>query len=543
MQYLTSNLSLLKYLAPSHSKIFLLNCKSFQIIKTEKMQKKFLLIILDGWGIGNKKTSDLIHNGDTPFFDELLKTYPNSQLLACGEDVGLPDGQMGNSEVGHLNIGAGRIVYQDLVKINIEIRENKIQQNPTLIKAMEYAKNNDKAVHFIGLVSDGGVHSLDKHLYKLCEITKNYDLQKVYIHALMDGRDTDPKSGKGFMENLLKNIENTPAKVATVCGRYYTMDRDKRWERVKKGYDLMLKGVGNSATNPVQAIEDSYAKDITDEFIEPTVILDKNNIPIGLIEKDDVVICFNFRTDRLREITTVLTQKEMPEFDMKTIPLQYFTLTNYDDTFENINVIYNKENVEKTLGQIISEQGLKQLRIAETEKYAHVTFFFSGGREEVFANEERIMLPSPKVATYDLKPQMSAILVKHALVDELYKKKFDFICLNFANGDMVGHTGVKDAILKAVNVVDNCVKDVVKAALKNHYDCLLISDHGNADYAINDDGSPNTAHSLNPVPCILITGDERYSSIKNGRLCDVAPTVLTVMGIAIPSEMQGESLV
>jgi len=507
------------------------------------MNKKLLLIILDGWGIGKHNQADLIYNGETPFYKQLLNTYPNSQLLACGEDVGLPDGQMGNSEVGHLNIGAGRIVYQDLVKINIEIRENKIQKNPMLIKAMEYAKNNNKAVHFLGLVSDGGVHSLDKHLYKLCEITKDYDLQKVFIHALMDGRDTDPKSGKGFMENLLKNIENTPAKVATVCGRYYTMDRDKRWDRVKKGYDLMTKGIGHSSTNPVQAIEDSYAKDVTDEFIEPTVIVDKNNQPIGLIEKDDVVICFNFRTDRLREITTVLTQKDMPEFEMQTIPLQYYTLTNYDDTFENINVIYSKDNVEKTLGQVVSEQGLKQLRIAETEKYAHVTFFFSGGREEVFENEERIMISSPKVATYDLQPEMSAFLVKDALVKELNSKKFDFICLNFANGDMVGHTGVKEAILNAVNAVDNCVKEVVETALKNDYDCLLISDHGNADHAINEDGSPNTAHSLNPVPCILITNDKKYSTVKNGRLCDVAPTVLTLMGIDIPEEMTGKVLV
>lgn len=507
------------------------------------MNKKFLLIILDGWGIGKKDDADLIYKGETPFYKNLLKTYPNSQLLACGEDVGLPEGQMGNSEVGHLNIGAGRIVYQDLVKVNIEVRENKIQNNPMLIKAMEYAKNNNKAVHFIGLVSDGGVHSLDKHLYKLCEITKDYNLQKVFIHALMDGRDTDPRSGKGFMQNLLNNISSTSAKIASICGRYYTMDRDKRWERVKKGYDLMTKGIGNQATEPVQAIADSYLRDITDEFIEPTVLVDAASKPIGLIEKDDVVICFNFRTDRLREITTVLTQKDLPDFDMRTIPLQYYTLTNYDESFENINVIYNKDNVEKTLGQIISENGLNQLRIAETEKYAHVTFFFSGGREEVFENEERILILSPKVATYDLQPEMSAFLVKDALVAELNKQKFDFICLNFANGDMVGHTGVKEAILKAVNVVDGCVKEVVETALSNNYDCLLIADHGNSDHAINDDGSPNTAHSLNPVPCILITNDKKYSTIKNGRLCDVAPTILTLMGITIPPDMTGKILV
>ena len=500
-------------------------------------------MILDGWGIGKKDDADLIHNGQTPFYKNLLETYPNSQLLACGEDVGLPEGQMGNSEVGHLNIGAGRIVYQDLVKINIEIRENKIKNNPMLIKAMEYAKNNKKAVHFIGLVSDGGVHSLNKHLYKLCEITKDYGLQKVFIHALMDGRDTDPKSGKGFMQDLLDNISSTSAKVASVCGRYYTMDRDKRWERVKKGYDLMTQGIGNKATNPVQAMEDSYLRDITDEFIEPTVLVDADSKPIGLIEKDDVVICFNFRTDRLREITTALTQKDLPDFKMQTMPLQYYTLTNYDDSFKNINVIYNKDNVEKTLGQVVSENGLKQLRIAETEKYAHVTFFISGGREEVFANEERILISSPKVATYDLQPEMSAFLVKDALIAELNKQKFDLICLNFANGDMVGHTGVKDAILNAVNAVDNCVKEVIETALRNNYDCLLIADHGNADHAINDDGTPNTARSLNPVPCIFISNDKKISTVKNGRLCDVAPTILTVMGIPVPAEMTGKSLV
>ena len=507
------------------------------------MKKKFLLMILDGWGIGSKKEDDLIYNGQTSCFKQLLKTYPNSQLLACGEDVGLPAGQMGNSEVGHLNIGAGRIVYQDLVKINIEVRENKMKNNPMLIKAMEYAKNNNKSIHFIGLVSDGGVHSLDKHLYKLCEITKDYNLQKVFIHALMDGRDTDPRSGKGFIQSLLDNISSTSAKIASICGRYYTMDRDKRWDRVKKGYDLMLKGIGNKATDPIQAIEDSYSKDVTDEFIEPTVLVDAHSKPIGLIEKDDVIICFNFRTDRLREITTVLTQKDLPEFDMQTMPLQYYTLTNYDESFHNINVIYNKDNVEKTLGQIISENGLKQLRIAETEKYAHVTFFISGGREEIFENEERILIPSPKVATYDLQPEMSAYLVKDALIKEIIKQKFDFICLNFANGDMVGHTGVKDAILKAVNAVDNCVKEVIETALGNNYDCLLIADHGNADHAINPDGSPNTQHSLNPVPCILITNEKKYDSIKSGRLCDVAPTILTLMGITVPAEMTGKILI
>ncbi|MPM47458.1 2,3-bisphosphoglycerate-independent phosphoglycerate mutase [bioreactor metagenome] len=386
------------------------------------------------------------------------------------------------------------------------------------------------------------MHSLDKHLYKLCEITKDYDLQKVFIHALMDGRDTDPRSGKKFMESLCYNIADTPAKIASICGRYYTMDRDKRWDRVKRGYDLMTKGIGIKETNPVEAINNSYLKDITDEFIEPIVIVNESGQPTGLIEKDDVVICFNFRTDRLREITTVLTQQDFPEFEMETIPLQYYTFTNYNESFKNINVIYDKDNVTNTLGEVISNQGLKQLRIAETEKYPHVTFFFSGGREEVFPNEERIMIASPKVSTYDLQPEMSAYLVKDALVAELNKQKFDFICLNFANGDMVGHTGIKEAILKAVNVVDNCIKEVIETALENDYNCILIADHGNADYAINEDGSPNTAHSLNPVPCIFISKDKKYSSIRNGKLADIAPTILKTMGIDIPVEMTGECL-
>ncbi|MDR0926210.1 MAG: 2,3-bisphosphoglycerate-independent phosphoglycerate mutase [Ignavibacteria bacterium] len=505
------------------------------------MQKKFLLMILDGWGIGDKKADDLIYNGNTTYFKHLLKTYPNSQLMACGEDVGLPDGQMGNSEVGHLNIGAGRVIYQDLVKINIECRENKIQHNKNLVDAMEYAKTNGKAIHFIGLVSDGGVHSSEKHLYKLCEITKDYNLQNVFIHALMDGRDTDPRSGENFMQQLVDNIKPTNAQVASVCGRYYTMDRDKRWERVKQGYDLMVNGVGIKEINPVTAIKNSYANEITDEFIKPTVIV-KDDKPIGVIKPDDVVICFNFRKDRLREITTVLTQQDMPEFDMHTIPLHYYTMTPYDEHFKNVYPLYREDEIVNTIGQVISNNGLKQLRIAETEKYAHVTFFTNGGREDVFDGEERILINSPKVATYDLQPEMSAYLVRDALLAELNKKKFDLVILNFANGDMVGHTGVKDAILQAVEVIDNCVKSVVETALSNDYDVLLIADHGNADHAINDDGSPNTAHSLNPVPCIFISNDKKYNNVKNGRLADVAPTILTDMNIKIPAEMTGNCL-
>ncbi len=502
--------------------------------------KKCLLIILDGWGLGDRSESDLIYNGETHYFKHLLKTYPNSQLEACGEDVGLPEGQMGNSEVGHLNIGAGRIVYQDLVKINIAIRNNSISSHPVILDAINKAKASGKALHLLGLVSDGGVHSLDKHIYKLCDIAKENGLEKVYIHALMDGRDTDPKSGVTYIKNLQDHLKKSVGKIATICGRYFTMDRDKRWDRVKRGYDLMTKGIGIQEQDPVVAIENSYKNDITDEFIEPTVIVDEKKSPIGLINEGDSVLCFNFRTDRLREITTVLTQEDMPEFDMKTLDLNYYTMTTYDETFKGVNVIYEKDNVTETLGEVISKNGLKQLRIAETEKYAHVTFFFSGGREEKFPGEERILIDSPKVATYDLQPEMSAHLITEALVNELKKQKFDFICLNFANGDMIGHTGVKSAILQAVKVVDNCVEEVVKTAIENDYVCLLIADHGNSDYAINEDGSPNTAHSLNPVPCILINSD--YKEVKDGRLCDVAPTVLTIMELEIPKAMTGEVL-
>jgi len=503
--------------------------------------RKALLIILDGWGKGDKSSSDAIYNGRTPYIDSLYEKYPNSQLFPTGENVGLPEGQMGNSEVGHLNIGAGRVVYQDLVKINKACEDGSISKRKVLVEAFEYAKKNDKKVHMIGLVSDGGVHSSDKHLYKLCDFAKEYGLTKVFIHALLDGRDTDPRSGKGFVQNLENHLKTSVGKIATVCGRYYTMDRDKRWERIKIGYDLLVHGKGKISKDAVQAIQESYEDGVTDEFIKPIFITNENNQPLAKVEEGDVFICFNFRTDRLREITVALTQKDFPEYEMKTMNLHYVTLTRYDDTFKNVNVVYDKENVKMTIGEYVSNLGLKQLRIAETEKYAHVTFFFSGGREEVFPGEERILIHSPKVATYDLQPEMSAYKVKDALLPELEKRKFDLIVLNFANGDMVGHTGVYSAILKAVETVDNCVNEIVGTAKKNDYTVMIIADHGNADYAKNEDGSPNTAHSMNPVPCILVSGE--FKNIKNGILADVAPTLINIMGYEVPEEMTGKVLV
>ncbi len=501
---------------------------------------KTLLMILDGWGIGDKSKSDAIYNANTPYLDSIDEKYPHSQLLTMGKNVGLPDGQMGNSEVGHLNIGSGRIVYQFLVKINKACEDGSLAKRPVLMGALNYAKENNKAVHFLGLVSDGGVHSLDKHLYKLCDIAKDYGLKDVYIHALLDGRDTDPKSGYGFIKNLQEHLKGSVGQIASVCGRYYTMDRDKRWKRIKKGYDLMVKGIGKKTKDPLQAIQESYDNNITDEFLKPTVVVDDNDKPIATIKEGDVVICFNFRTDRLREITVVLTQKNMPEFDMQKMNLYYVTMTTYNDTFKQVKVIYHKENVVMTLGEYVSVLGLKQLRIAETEKFAHVTFFFSGGRQKKFEGEDRILINSPKVATYDLQPEMSAYKVRDALVEQLKTQKYSFVCLNFANGDMVGHTGVYDAIIKAVETVDGCVREVVETAKENGYTVLIIADHGNADYAINPDGSPNTAHSLNPVPCRLVS--EKYESIKNGVLADVAPTILDIMGLEKPEEMTGESL-
>jgi len=502
---------------------------------------KLILIILDGWGIGNKTKSDAIFNGNTPYIKSLMQKYPNSQLLTCGEDVGLPEGQMGNSEVGHLNIGAGRVVYQDFVRINKACRDNTISQNQVLVDAYKYAKENNKSVHFFGLVSDGGVHSSEKHLYKLCEIAKDYGLTKVYVHAFTDGRDTDPRSGMKYIADLEKHLESSTGEIATLTGRYYAMDRDKRWERIKIAYDMIVHGKGKFTQNILESIKESYEENITDEFIKPIVKVDSNNNPVAKLQEGDVVICFNFRTDRLREITTVLTQRDMPEFDMKKMNLYYLTMTSYDESFKNIKIIYEKDNVNNTLGELIAKSGKKQIRIAETEKHPHVTFFFSGGREKEFENEKRILVPSPKVATYDLQPEMSAYLVKDAIVKELKKGEVDFVCLNFANGDMVGHTGFYDAILKAVSVVDDCVKEVIETAKANGYTAIIMADHGNADYAINDDGSPNTAHSLNPVPCILVS--DKYQKINDGILADIAPTILKIMGIDIPKEMTGKALI
>lgn len=505
------------------------------------MKNKVLLMILDGWGIGDGGRGDVISNTNTPNVDGLTKNYPSSHLLTSGENVGLPEGQMGNSEVGHLNIGAGRVVYQDLVRINKEIQDNGIAANPVLKEAFEYAGKNNRAVHLIGLVSPGGVHSMDTHLYKLCDMTMDYGLDNVFIHALTDGRDTDPKSGLGSINKLQDHLKSSNGRIASLIGRYYTMDRDKRWERIKLGYDLMVHGTGEKTTDIADAIQKSYAAGVTDEFIKPVVCVDGQGDPVGRIREGDVVLCFNFRTDRLRQITVALTQKDFPEYEMKALPLYYLTMTRYDDTFSNVHVVYDKQNVNNTLGELVAKNGMKQLRIAETEKYAHVTFFFSGGREEVFENEKRIMIPSPKVATYDLQPEMSAFTVKDALIEELKKEEMDFVCLNFANGDMVGHTGDYNAITRAIEAVDQCVGEVVDAATSHGYVPIIIADHGNADNAVNQDGSPNTAHSLNPVPCILVSRE--YTSIKPGILADVAPTILYLMGIPQPEEMTGKSLI
>ncbi len=505
------------------------------------MRKKALLMILDGWGIGNKSEADLIYNTETPYWDWLIETYPHAQLLASGENVGLPDGQMGNSEVGHLNIGAGRVVYQDLVKINRACRDNSILQNPAIIKAYSYARDNNKKIHFLGLVSDGGVHSSLDHLKKLLDISKEYGIEESYVHAFMDGRDTDPKSGKGFIEELEAHMEKSTGKIASVIGRYYSMDRDRRWERVKKSYDLLVKGVGEPSTNMVDAVQSSYDAGVTDEFILPIVNVDAHGKPLATIEADDVVIFFNYRNDRAKELTIVLTQQDMPEYDMHTIPLQYFTMTPYDSTFKGMNIIFGKDNVANTMGEHVSTLGLTQLRVAETEKFPHVTFFFSGGREAEYPGESRILIPSPKVATYDLKPEMSAPEIAEAMVEALNSKKHDFIVLNFANGDMVGHTGVKEAIQEAVRAVDKYMKQVIEAACANDYETIVIADHGNADNAINEDGTPNTAHSLNPVPIVYVS-ENKDAKVKDGILADVSPTMCQILGIDKPADMTGEGL-
>jgi 2,3-bisphosphoglycerate-independent phosphoglycerate mutase len=507
------------------------------------MTKKLLLMILDGWGIGNGSPSDVIARAHTPFIDGLKnrKDVACSSLKACGEDVGLPEGQMGNSEVGHLNIGAGRVVYQDLVRINKAVEDGTLGKNRVLAEAFAYAGKNQRKVHLLGLVSDGGVHSATPHLFSLIEAAEAAGLHDVFVHVLTDGRDTDPRSGIGYIAELEEFLQHRPTRIASVCGRYYTMDRDKRWDRVKLGYDLLVSGAGHPFPDAASAIRAAYDQEITDEFIHPSVILDDQGKPLAAIAPGDVVICFNFRTDRLREITTALTQRDMPEQGMHTLDLYYLTMAVYDDSFKGIRVIFDKDLVTNSLGEIIAQHGLKQIRIAETEKYPHVTFFFSGGREEPFCGEERIMIPSPRdVATYDLKPAMSAPGITEAIIPVLREGKHDFICLNFANGDMVGHTGVYEAILQAVETVDQCVSQVVEAALEGGYVVMITSDHGNADFALNADGSPNTAHSLNDVPLYLINTE--IANMKTGRLADLAPTILSLMEIPVPEEMTGQIL-
>jgi 2,3-bisphosphoglycerate-independent phosphoglycerate mutase len=507
----------------------------------QKETKKLGIIILDGWGIGEHDEADGIYNANTPFFDSLMQDYPHAELLTFGENVGLPPGQMGNSEVGHLNIGAGRVVYQDLVKISNAIETGELASNPVLMEALNLAKEKQVNVHFMGLLSNGGVHSEQSHLNALIDIAEANGNEKVFIHAFTDGRDCDPKSGKGFVADLQEHIKNTHAEIASVIGRYFAMDRDKRWERVKKAYDLLVHGKGNPALEPVEAIDYSYKNGITDEFIEPMVIEDMEGNPVATIQPGDVVIVFNFRTDRCREITVVLTQEDMPEFDMKTIPLHYYTMPRYDSKFKNVGVLFEKDNLTETMGEVVSKNGLTQLRIAETEKYPHVTFFFNGGREEPFEGEERIMISSPKVATYDMQPEMSAPEVADAVCDFINNNHPDLVILNFANADMVGHTGIYPAIIKAVETVDDKLKQVIETGLKDGYAFIIIADHGNSDNAINPDGTPNTAHSLNPVPIIIV--DDKVKQVSNGVLADIAPTAFKIMGIDIPELMDGNSLI
>ena len=503
------------------------------------MAKKALLMILDGWGVGNHTKSDVIYCTPTPYWDSLLARYPHSQLQASGENVGLPDGQMGNSEVGHLNIGAGRVLYQDLVKINKAIKDGSILDNPEIKSAFSYAQKTGKGMHFMGLTSTGGVHSSFEHILALCDIAKKYELKDVYLHCFMDGRDTDPHSGKGFIHDLQEHCKQSAGVVASIIGRYYAMDRDKRWDRVKIAYDQLVNGIGEKATDMEAAMQESYDNDVTDEFIKPIV----NANVDGRIKEGDVVIFFNYRNDRAKEITTVLTQQDMPEQGMNTIKdLQYYCMTPYDASFKGVHILFDKENVKNTLGEYLSSLGKKQLHIAETEKYAHVTFFFNGGREAPFDGEDRILVPSPKVATYDLKPEMSAFEVKDKLVEAIDTEKYDFIVVNYANGDMVGHTGVYEAIEKAVKAIDACVEGTVEAAKKHGYEVIIIADHGNADHALNEDGTPNTAHSLNPVPCVYVT-ENKNAKIKNGILADVAPTLLHIMGLPQPAEMTGKQLI
>ncbi len=514
--------------------------------------KKAILIIMDGWGLGKVKSSDAIQHAQTPFVSSLYKNYPNATLITCGEDVGLPQGQMGNSEVGHLNLGAGRIVYQELQRINVAIKTGELATNTTLLAAINFAIQNNKPLHLMGLVSDGGVHSHINHVKALTTLCHQKGLQNVLVHAFTDGRDTDPKSGLGFLTDLQKHLDNTAGRIATITGRYYAMDRDKRWERIKLAYDALVNCSGLKTEDLLGAVKKSYADGVTDEFIKPII---NNHIPQSNIKNGDVVICFNFRTDRCREITEVLTQRDFPDFGMKKLDLHYTTLTQYDHTYKNVNVVFETDDLKNTLGEVLQQNNKTQIRIAETEKYPHVSFFFSGGREKEFVGEKRIMIPSPKVATYDLQPQMSANEVADAIIAEIEKHSkvsdsypplgdgdADFICLNFANADMVGHTGVWDAVIKAVETVDTCVQKVVTAALKQDYAIFILADHGNADYEINEDGSPNTAHTLNLVPFFIVDNQWR-GTIKNGKLGDIAPTILTMMGLEIPKEMSGNVLI
>lgn len=504
------------------------------------MNKKVILLILDGWGVTQDPSVSAVAQAKTPFVDSLYHNYPNAQLLTHGMNVGLPDGQMGNSEVGHMNLGAGRIVYQDLAKINLAVQNNELKDEKVLQEAFHYAKTNSKKIHLLGLVSNGGVHSHTEHLNGLLTAAHEEGLEDVFVHAFTDGRDVDPKSGAGFIEALESHMAKTTGKLASVIGRYFAMDRDKRWERVKKAYDLLVFGKGSTSTNAVESIQNSYTQGVTDEFIEP-IVMTNNDEPIATIAEGDVIIFFNFRTDRGRELTEVLSQQDFSEYQMKKLDLHYVTMTNYDDSFSHVNVIYDKDNLTETLGETLAKNGKTQIRIAETEKYPHVTFFFNGGREEPFEGEKRILCPSPKVATYDLQPEMSAYEIRDSIIPEIESKSADFICLNFANPDMVGHTGVLEAAIKACEVVDSCTESIVKSALKNGYTTLIIADHGNSETMRNPDGSPNTAHTTNPVPLILV--DQEIKFIKNGVLGDIAPTILDILDVPIPKAMTQKSLI
>ena len=502
-------------------------------------KQKTALIILDGWGHGNKPKSDAIRLANTPFIDSLYLQYPNSELITFGEQVGLPEGQMGNSEVGHLNIGAGRIVYQDLAKINKAIKEHTLKDNPTLLKAFAEAKQKNCAFHFMGLLSDGGVHSHIQHLLALCDIALDQGLKEIYLHSFMDGRDTDPIGGAGYLKTLQDHIERTPIKLSTIVGRYYAMDRDNRWERIKLAYDALVKGVGEETENVLQEIKSRYEQGETDEFLKPIIC----NKVEGRIRDGDVVLFYNFRTDRPREISKVLSQTDMPDFEMKKLKISLYTMTRYDNSFKNVEVLFDKDEIENTLGEYLSANGKSQLRLAETEKYPHVTFFFSGGREQAFANEKRILVPSPKVATYDLKPEMSALEITDLAIESIEKDKPDFVCLNYANTDMVGHTGDFEAAMKAAATVDSCLFNLIKILLQHSYHTLVIADHGNSDYMINEDGSPNTAHTTNMVPCILVSEKYKKAKLKDGKLADIAPTILSMLDLKIPKEMDGLILI